>query len=285
MVCTIWVTTDSYEGPTLTFPKLWPILLFLSPFIVGLKVFAWHQLTKGLGIALDLNQTLKACVLSILGRYIPGKVFFVVGRLQAYGLKGEALKQGTFGMVLEFIYETMAGAFLMMVALGLGYFSGTTSTVLWPLSVCVILGGIFSPWLLKRLSHLHRTLSISIPAQGNVASLILMPLIWTLLQWAFYLGSLFLWMGEPIGLSLQSMFAIGAILSFSSLVGTLSLLTPGGLGVREAMATMGFTALGIDWQQGLALAFAARCILWGSELFCGGLWLCLDKLRPKPRNT
>mgnify|MGYP006433330521 CR=1 FL=1 len=281
MIWTIWATTKSYEGPSLTFPKLWLYLLILSPFIVLAKVSAWFQLTQGLGIAISIGKTLEACLLSILGRYIPGKVFFVLGRLQAYGLKGEALRLGSFGMIVEFIFETMAGGALLMLALTMGYFSGTSANYLWGLSGLVLSFGLFSPSILRKFSHLHPRLSVTLPSQGNLVNLILIPLFATLIHWAFYLCSLYLWMGDHLNLSPEFMLAVGAILSFASLLGTLSLITPGGIGVREGLATLGFTAIGLDWQQGLALAFAARCILWVSEIFCGGIWFFLS--RPSTR--
>jgi len=273
MIGSVWWAIVSYEGPTLTLPDTWFFLILLSPFIVGSKILAWHCLTKGLGIAIPFGRTLEACFLSILGKYIPGKVFFVVGRLQAYGLKGEQLKLGSCGMLIEFSVENLAGALLLAFALWAGYFTNSSPLVLWAMALLVLALGLLTPWILKQSHLLHRRLAFTLPPSAGVGALILTPLIWTMVHWVFYLGSIYLWLGEHLELSPWTLLAVGAVLGFSSTLGTLAFITPGGLGVREGLATLGFTALGLQWQQGLSLAFAARCLQWASELLCGVFWL------------
>ncbi|MBF0199310.1 MAG: hypothetical protein HQL32_16470, partial [Planctomycetes bacterium] len=126
-------------------------LVLLLPLIPVFKILSWHRLTQALGIALPLRKTFKACFLSMVGRYIPGKVFFVVGRVTPYGPNKQSLLMASGGMIIEFAMEFLAGFLLLLIALFcFGISHGLSQTLVitaMVTSVCILV--LAHPFLLN----------------------------------------------------------------------------------------------------------------------------------------
>ena len=250
------------------FPRGWALagLFCLLPWITLAKTAAWHQLTIALGIAIGWRETLRACLMSIAGRYIPGKLLFVLGRIEAYGPSPQRLSLASFGMVVEFWIENLAGCVLLFGAACWGFCPPGTGLTLGLISALVLGASCFTHKLQPLMRFLPRRFQSQQSIDWRFSRLILSPLLFTLLHWAIYMGCLYFVMGGNLKLQPLQMLGIGAALWFSSTVGTLSLLTPGGLGVRESLATFLFSALGMTVDDAFRLAMVARLIQWASEL-------------------
>jgi uncharacterized membrane protein YbhN (UPF0104 family) len=205
--------------------------------------------------------------MSMAGKYIPGKVLFMVGRIQAYGPNKKRLGIASFGMVVEFIVEIMAGALLLLLAGAFGVLPDYATP--WLICAgCLFISGAMSNLFFERsfkakaITKRYGTL----PKLNN-GLLNHLPLLLTMGHWAVYLGSIAI-LHPQIHLNLLQWLAVGAALGFSSTIGTLSLITPGGLGVREGLATVLFTHLGLEPQMAFQLAIGARITQWIAELSC-----------------
>lgn len=240
------------------------------PFVMLFKFLSWQAITAAMGVGLPWQRALTAYGLSIAGRYLPGKVLFVVGRMQAYG-EGQKTKAG-LAMVVELTVELCAAFVLVMPAALLGWVPERWSlpllmAMLVTLLLIVVPTPGKGPWrLLERWTGTWQPMSRT--------ALWGLPLAMTLIHWACYLACLHLWVGQSLGLTWLDLPLVGASLALAGLIGTLSLITPGGLGVREGMAALLFTQLGLENHQAFALAIAARFVLWGGES-CGvlGGWI------------
>jgi uncharacterized membrane protein YbhN (UPF0104 family) len=77
----VWENWIQVKEAPLTFN---PFLLFLSAFIFVLSYFiqiwAWYLITLKLGIAVPIYETLESWFYSQLGKYLPGKVWLLLGR-------------------------------------------------------------------------------------------------------------------------------------------------------------------------------------------------------------
>ena len=249
-------------------PKGWALVLLcaLLPWMTLAKTVAWFQITQALGIAIGWRQTLQACLMSIAGRYIPGKVMFVLGRIEAYGPNSLRLSLASFGMVIEFCIENIAGCVMLLGAALLGFCPAGTGLMFGVLATAMLALSCCSNLLKPLLRHLPIKFQPQHAVDLRFSRLILGPVVLTLIHWAFYLAGLYLLMGSSLDLRPLQMLGIGAALWFSSIVGTLSLLTPGGLGVRESLATFLFSALGLNVDDAFRLAMASRLFQWVGEL-------------------
>jgi uncharacterized membrane protein YbhN (UPF0104 family) len=253
---------------TIKWPSGWSLglAIFLLPVLTLCKTFAWYKITQALGIAISGTETLLACLMSIAGRYIPGKVLFVLGRIEAYGPEAHRLSTASFGMIIEFMVENFAGFALLLCTAILGFCPEGTGIYCGVFSSGVLILIFFSSLLRYPLKFLPQRFQPQTNIDLGSIRLIFVPLFFTLLHWAVYLFLIYMLMGQTLNLNPLQMVAIGAALSFSSTLGTLSLLTPGGLGVRESLATMLFSTLGLSPEAAFGLAMVARLIQWASEI-------------------
>jgi uncharacterized membrane protein YbhN (UPF0104 family) len=276
-LCYFFYQTVNQEGIQLTPPSLGHsiLLLILLPSIVLFKVMSWWFITKDLHIQLSLPETFRACLYSIAGRYLPGKVFFIVARVQAYASNKQNLALATLGMFVEFIVENMAGCILLIWA-GISH-TLPKSAQLWALvALLLFMLGTITPFIIKRLAK-HSLFKRHLPdlVVLNQWSPTISPVLFTMAHWFAYLTCIAL-LHPHLNLSLNQWVAIGAVLGFSSTVGTISIFAPGGIGVREGLATLLFAHLGIDPNQAFQLAIAARITQWASEILCALMFILAD---------
>ena len=263
-------------------PKGWALVALwgLLPWITLAKTAAWYQITQALGIAIGWKATLHACLMSIAGRYIPGKVMFVLGRIEAYGPQPLRLSLASFGMVVEFCIENMAGCVLLLGAALLGFCPAGTGLMFGACSGAILALSCCSNLLKPLIRHLPVKFQPQHPVDLRFSRLIFGPVALTLVHWFFYLAGLYLIMGTSLNLQPLQMLGIGAALWFSSTVGALSILTPGGLGVRESLATFLFSALGLNVDDAFRLAMVSRLIQWAGELFVALPTMLITFLKP-----
>lgn len=98
----------------------WPVfagaVLFYFLYKVTLASL-WHYLTKLNGCAIGYFQAVTAYLYSILGKYIPGKVFMLLARIPAYEEAKAPIRKVTVCFFLENICTLLGAAFLFLVSL------------------------------------------------------------------------------------------------------------------------------------------------------------------------
>lgn len=216
------------------FPLISSTLIFsLSYFI---QIWAWYLITSKLGIALPLLETLKSWFYSQFGKYLPGKVWFLLGRFYFYESKGKSRRGISIGLYLETVTTIMAAGLIFVIALilfkeGLFYYKKQ----LWWL-ILLFLSAFISlhprvlqkmlNWLLIQFKR--EPISLSISYLDILWILFVCIMAWVVGGIGFYLfvDSIF-----PV-LPHQILFLTGA-LAFSSVLGLIAIFAPSGLGVRE----------------------------------------------------
>jgi hypothetical protein len=125
--------------------------------LVGLvgAAWVWGNIMRALGSRLALVEHVHVYATTYLSRYLPGTIWYVVGRSAFYRMEGETARAATVGSAIELLLSTIAGA---LVALTLGLMTATqTPTATLPVLVLAIGCGalLLHPrvlaWLVQRL--------------------------------------------------------------------------------------------------------------------------------------
>lgn len=232
-----------------------------------LLVAGWRALIRAWGEALPFGRAVRIWLLAGLGRYVPGKVWALVGMGV---LAREAGVHGGVAMGSSVVMQLLALA--TGTAVAIGFLGGTLLNDTLPggttaaIGVAALaLGGamvVTSPramgWVTRR-AGLTEPLRAIRPSQLAVAGL---P---NLAAWLGY-GLALVWLlrGTIAGVELDWPLATGAYTA-SYLAGYLFLLAPGGLGVREGVLVLLLQeAIGVG--NAAALAAASRLALTVNEL-------------------
>jgi uncharacterized membrane protein YbhN (UPF0104 family) len=246
----------------------WLLLSLALTWLMYLLLIAgWQRLIVAAGEKLPLPVAVQIWLLANLGKYIPGKIWSLVGMgvlAQRAGVRS-AVAVGS-----SVVMQLLALATGSAVAIGLlgtavvddqvygGWVASASVGGLALLSTLLITSPRLMAWLGQRIGRPDALRSI--PLRQVMAATV--P---NLLAWLGY-GLALVWVakGTLPGVSLGWVIATGAFAA-SYLAGYLFVLAPGGLGVREAVLVLVLQD-SIGSGNALALAFASRGTLTINEL-------------------
>ena len=218
-----------------------PLSLLLSTILFAFSYFiqfwAWYLITVRLGIAISLRETVKSWFYSQLGKYLPGKVWILLGRFYLYGSKGKSKKVISVALYFEAVIGVVAGGTLFLTALLFLEESRSISSgkepawLILPFALAVV---FLYPRVLEKMFNLVLRLFRREPV---TIALSYRDILWILLI------SLLAWIVGGLGFyvfvngiftvpSTRVLFLTGA-LAFSCFLGLMAVFAPSGLGVRE----------------------------------------------------
>lgn len=211
-----------FVGGHAIFVLLWPVLL-----------------RRTIGMRMTLKRSLVACAFSWMGRYLPGKVWFVAGKVALTSPGREHHGRVATIVTLETLLVQLAGCLIAGVTLPL-----LGKTVAWPpgivwagfavLCLSILVG--LNPRVLMWLANPILRILEQRPLRLNASySQMLLWLVIYCMPWLFYGTGAYLTVRAvapvPLGDVLLCMGAYAAAV----VAGFVSLLAPSGIGVREAV--------------------------------------------------
>ncbi|MDH3889859.1 MAG: flippase-like domain-containing protein [candidate division Zixibacteria bacterium] len=228
----------------------WTLLLSV---LVGLGTFVimssnWQRLILGFGHKVSLTKSFRIFYLSDMGRYIPGKIWPLLGILYLTKKEGIPPEQATASFVLVQMFAIPASLLVFVVALQLEpgllvdqvAVLGATSTYLLT-AVWIALSALLVLWpqrLLRMGNAVLRRLSrpqVHFALDKKVA---LRLFVGYAVGWFCYGIAFYLFVMSVIPQADLSLIAAAGIFNAAYQIGYLTLFAPGGLGPREMV--MGF---------------------------------------------
>ena len=215
----------------------WPLLASLALALAFwlMTGIGWNLLVHYLGGSLTLRQGMRVYFLSNLGWYVPGKVWYAVGRAYLARREGASVGVISTSVLMEIVLSLTSSAWMAALALLL-LFPVLGAKGLYVGIAVLILGlAVLHPALLKRtLTILERLLPgprrvINLPLRYTA---MLGLLVGYLLIWGFVGAAFFVLLNAVYPLPVAWLPAVAAIYAASWIAGFLT-PAPSGLGVRE----------------------------------------------------
>jgi len=234
----VWDNWNQVKEASFTlevFSLLLSTLIFAFSYFI--QIWAWYLITLKLKIALSSSDTLKSWFYSQLGKYLPGKVWLLLGRFYYYESRGKSKKSISIALYFKTVTVIIAGGLIFLVALyffrGAGpFYSGRPSE--W-LGLLFLLGFVFlHPRVLQKilnwfLIHFKKEpISLSISYSDILWILFVCILSWMVGGVGFYL-----FVNSVYPITPQYILFLTASLAISSTLGLIAIFAPSGLGVRE----------------------------------------------------
>ena len=253
----IWRMDTSWHFQSLSMD-----LLTLSVGMLGIvfiiRAIIWQRVLKRFDVFVDLPAAFYSEAVTVLMKYIPGKVWGLVGKADLIARLGYTLRRCSavalflqLLMLLSGLLVGVAGVlvfnFLVLppaVAYGL--------LILFSASILVFSRPHTLPAVVLRwIPASHRALfEKQIPPVADI-------LLFCILHWIL-LGTAFMWFIASIGYHVGTMPIL--LQPLANNIGILSVFAPGGIGVREG-AAVGYLVLA-DISLTQAIAIAVACRLW-----------------------
>lgn len=230
------------------------MLLILKTFFQALL---WSILMRTMGCHLPINYFLAIWHQSLAGKYVPGSIWMVAGRIYKLHQTGVSHKVASYSTALEQIVILGTGAFVVLLTpqiFDLACLPSSIGFVFVPFVIIILFPHLLGE-IIWKIGIRRVDLRISSGPSPKAMAL-------------FFIGHTFCWIiggicvlimvrlfgTEPLGINMLNAPGIGAA---SFVVGYLSLLTPGGIGVREGVFAFLLSQF-ISLTTALLIAFSLR---------------------------
>lgn len=258
-------------------------MLALSVFIfVVYKVnlwLLWHRITiKNLG-AIGYEKSFVSWFYSLLGKYIPGKVFFLGARLYYYHLEGVSKKNISFCFILENLCTLLGAAFLFVFSLV--FIDNPLLAQYRPYVIALLLlffigvhPAVMTFFINLPLRVLKKKPVVLPIRYRDILQLVLMFIVnWLIVGAGFYV---LVYAIYPI--ELEYIFYVSGAFGLAVIIGILSLFAPSGIGVREGVMIF---ALSLIMPESTAVLVSIVSRLWMTftELLLIGAAFVYSKVR------
>jgi uncharacterized membrane protein YbhN (UPF0104 family) len=196
--------------------------------------YLWKLILERLGTPLSYRQSYRIFFLSQLGRYIPGKIWSILGLIYLSQKEGVSKVMSGASVILQLLLQIVSG--VIVFALTLPFWSEVDSLA----GLGVVVGAVALGLALLHPALVTRGVNLGLRLTGQAE----MELDWS---YGYLLAQLALWVGFWLlngvayyflirsidSSSLPNFVVLAGIFSIAWVAGFLSLVTPSGLGVME----------------------------------------------------
>ncbi|MGB6035341.1 MAG: lysylphosphatidylglycerol synthase transmembrane domain-containing protein [Cryomorphaceae bacterium] len=277
------VKTDSFVIPEILYPKY----LFLSVgfLFVGflLDAVAWGATLKVYGFStIKQSDAIAGMGLSVFGKYIPGKVWILLGR-SAYMAKRNLISEGESAAI------SLNAQF---ISLWVGLVLGMASILIYSNDIVLL---IFALGLLALLSFLlffgyaHSLFTflakkvfkrdVQISRLSGKQTLRVMP--YFIINWLLWCAGFYLLLQSLSTTSFTPL--LGLNFSLAATLGVAVVIAPGGIGVREGILASLLVLGGVDLTLATGAAVLSRLWFLAGEIFIFFIGVIID--RHNRKNT
>jgi uncharacterized membrane protein YbhN (UPF0104 family) len=222
--------------------------------------FTWTVVLRTMGERIRLLDAISIITVSQLGKYVPGKVWFTLGRVYLARRHGIPESKTAVSAFMETGFALLAALMLFAVSLllvprGEIPVAAYWAFVLVPLCLLVLHPRVLTPlvnFLLRRLKQ--PAIDIRLPFGRALGILGLYLAMWT----AQGIGC-YLLVNSFYPLTVDKLFIIVGGYALAWILGFLSLVTPAGLGIREGILTLAF---GFAMPESVAILAALLARVW-----------------------
>ncbi|HAF07412.1 MAG: lysylphosphatidylglycerol synthase domain-containing protein [bacterium] len=214
--------------------NIYLILSFMMiPFWYFFMCLAFKRIVLSLGNDVDLYTLMRIIGISMFGKYIPGKLWFTVGRIALLERVGVPKKKSFTAVVLETYLLLLSGAFFFLINI----FKFENNVLYSIILIVVVLFLLFLslPKIFKNIINIFlkifkkEKIDFNIKFKEYIFIVSLYFLVWIFSGLEFYL------LIYSFTLKTYDFVGILSIYPASWVVGFLSFLMPAGIGVREGM--------------------------------------------------
>ena len=242
MVAVVFFTTK-YIIDNFNDLKNTPVSLNIPLFILSVFVFflyklynaiLWHYITVKNNCSINIVKAVISWGYSQLGKYIPGKVFYLGARLYYYNEEGKSNKKVTFSFFIENICTLLAASFTLLIAMLFVNIPVFNDYKLINIGLLVLFFIMVNPRILEFLINFGLKILKKPPVVISMSYKdMLVIVLHFILNWLVLGIGFFLLVNSMYPIGIENFFYLSGSFAFSSMMGILAIIAPSGIGVRE----------------------------------------------------
>lgn len=246
----------------------------------------WHYITYLNDCSIKWWDAVVAYLISIFGKYIPGKVFMLLARVPAYEEEGKSVAKVSVSFLIENVCTLLGAAFLFLISLVfipnevLNDVLQAFSKYKWATLILIVLFFIcihpkiinfFLGIVQKVTKKDNMQIPMTYPQMLKVVLLFI--LNWIVLGIGFYMVAYSIY---PI--PANQMLYVAGVFGLSVIIGILAIFAPSGIGVRDVILGLGLSLI-MPQEYAAIIAIVSRLWMTVSELSVIGLGYLADKIK------
>lgn len=248
--------------------KGWLVAVGVPAFLVHGALYAaqWRRLMQALNVSLSLRAAMGIHFLSQAGKYVPGKVMLFVGKVYLCGRQGVALRTATLSVAWEQALIIISGAVVVLLSsMGAGMPVLREHRV--PLLILCAAGlACLHPRVVRGVLGLLRRVWPNAPELETLSGRATIEIVLRYgLVWVLNGGLLYGLAWGLHGLSPKYAADCVGILTLGGIVGFVTLIAPGGIGVRDATMSALLSAY-MPLPMAIAVSLAHRVLATAADL-------------------
>jgi hypothetical protein len=279
----LWGQWGQLQSRTLSFDWKWG-LLALAGILTFFSISAegWRRRLGGLGVKLAYRDCFRIIFYSNLGKYLPGGIWNMVGRVTLAQRLGVTPLMGTASLLMEVACQLAAALIIALVTLPLWAGSGLQADARLLAAAVLLVPVLMHPRVLNfGIGVGEKLIRRSLPRLPFSYGFVLAMLLLYTCNWGiFSLG--FAALAQAISPTTLTLAQVGLLIGAFPIawnVAVFAFIFPAGLGVREvALAALLGTAFPPGWPALLALV--ARLWSLGGEVVAFGVASWLSRSEP-----
>jgi uncharacterized membrane protein YbhN (UPF0104 family) len=263
-----WMEVSTYD-----FQLKYHYLLISLPVLFGfflLRVYCWRMILKKMDIVITMRKSIKISFVSMMGRYIPGKVWLIMGKVYLSGKEGVPRVEAFASVVMEILLEIIASIFFFFFFL----FSFTEQSllshkVIYFLCAIMVVGLVFlHPKVFYKIINfiLLRWKNEEIKMYMRYRDIIQLFALYNLIVLSQGIAFYF-FVNAICYVPFNNILGLTGSLAIAGALGTLSVFSPSGLGVREGILALLLTNYVIS-PMAVLISLLARIWTTLGEIIC-----------------
>ena len=270
-----------YKANYFCIPKIYSpnclLMSFLFLFTGHLSsAISWRQIVRKNSFSFGIYECIAGVGLSIFGKYIPGKVWMIIGRATYLAKNNNKLlaQLSMISLNAQFIMLWLGLVFGAIGLLLLGGLSiwGWLILFLWIALTVVVFSNIVNS-IVEKFSKRVLKKEISIPKLSLRSTVAVLP--WFILTWLLWSIGFFLLVASLVPDKISP--AVGLGFPLAGTLGIMAIIAPGGLGVREGVMVGYLNLAGLSLPEATTISITARLWFLIGEIFIFIVGIILDR--------
>ena len=250
----------------------------------------WHYITCLNMCSIKWFDAVVAYLYSILGKYIPGKVFMLLARIPPYEKENKSITKLSISFLIENVCTLLGAAFLFLfslffippeIAKGLDDYKWGAIILVAVFFICI--HPSFINFFLGILQKITKKDNMKIPMTylQMLKVVLLFIFNWIVLGIGFYMLAYSIYK-----IPVSEMLYVSGVFGLSVIIGILAFFAPSGIGVREGILILGLSFI-MPNEYAVIISIVSRLWMTISELSVVGIGFIVDKtkkLKTKPES-
>jgi len=217
-------------------------------FIISLLIFwiykitnalLWHYITVKNNCSIPIEKAVVSWMYSLLGKFVPGYVFYIGGRVYFYNHEGASKKLVSFCFIFENICTLIAATSLFIISLMFVNVEFINQYKWMAIVFLILMFVIINPFFIKKGLNLLLKIFKKDPVEIVISYKdIFFIVLLFILNWLIQGLGFYLLVNSIYPVHISDFFFIAGSYALACVIGILAIFAPSGIGVRESIMVM-----------------------------------------------